>query len=185
MAISCITFSRFQFNNLIYQVVSYVGNFFSSQLQITIILYLFYVYWYYLIIAQVNIIHLMNYDTLINNDYTCMLSQKCSQLKQYHYVTIYFYTKVHVLLNQYTNLLKHINISQHWTIELPGQYIWDLKISTVFTLRILSRCVFSIYKIKTIQQLVGIDCFESKLTCITNYLNLYNTNVYFHLRKGT
>lgn len=78
MAISCITFSRFQFNNLIYQVVSYVGNFFSSQLQITIILYLFYVYWYYLTIAQVNIIHLMNYNTLINNDYTCMLSQKCS-----------------------------------------------------------------------------------------------------------
>lgn len=183
MAISCITFSRFQFNNLIYQVVSYVGNFFSSQLQITIILYSssFYVYCYYLIIAQVNIIHLMNYDTLINNDYTCMLSQKCSQLKQFHYVTIYFYTIVHVLLNQYTNLLKLINISQHWTIELPGQYIWDLQVSTVYMLRILSRCVFSIYKIKTILQLVGNDCFESKLTCITNYLNLYIIPMYIFI----
>lgn len=138
-----------------------------------------------ILLLLVNIIHLMNYDTLINNDYTCMLSQKCSQLKQYHYVTIYFYTTVHVLLNQYTYLSKHINISQHWTIELPGQYIWDLQVSTVYTLRILSRCVFSIYKIKNILQLVGNDCFEFKLTCITNYLNLYNTNVYFHLRKGT
>lgn len=32
--------------------------------------------------------------------------------------------------------------------------------------------------------MVGIDCFEFKLICIINYLNLYNINVYFYLRKG-
>lgn len=62
----------------------------------------------------------------------------------------------HLLLYHSTciaeSIYKFIETYQYFIafIELPGQYIWDLKVSTVFTLRILSRCVFSIYKIKTI-----------------------------------